>query len=52
MQKITSDYQMKATVYRQGGIGALNPVEPDQLIKDALQFPSTVLVSMDSQDLF
>lgn len=42
MQKITSDYQMKATVYRQGGIGALNPVEPDQLIKDALQFPSTV----------
>ncbi|WP_050491656.1 hypothetical protein [Clostridium botulinum] len=42
MQKITSDYEMKATVYRQGGIGALNVVEPDQLIKDALQFPSTV----------
>lgn len=42
MQKITSDYQMKATVYRQGGEGELGIVEPDQLIKDALQFPNTV----------
>ncbi|PEF22813.1 hypothetical protein [Bacillus pseudomycoides] len=43
MQNITSSYQMKATVYRQGGIGVLNEVTPEQLIKDALAFPNTVV---------
>lgn len=42
LQKITSSYQMKATVLRKGTGGALNPVTPDQLVKDALDFPGKV----------
>lgn len=42
MKNITSSYQMKATVYRQGDIGTLNQITPDQLIKDALEFPGKV----------
>lgn len=42
LQKITSSYQMKATVLRKGTGGALNLVTPDQLVKDALNFPGEV----------
>jgi hypothetical protein len=42
LQKITSSYQMKATVLRKGTGGALNSVTPDQLVKDALDFPGEV----------
>lgn len=33
---------MKATVLRRGDGEALNPVTPDQLVKDALEFPGEV----------
>jgi hypothetical protein len=42
MQKITSNYQMRATVFRQGGVGGLQAMTPDNLIKTALDFPDTV----------
>ena len=42
LQSITSSYQSKATILRQGGSGALNETTPEQLIKDALAFPEKV----------
>jgi hypothetical protein len=42
LQKITSSYQMKATILRRGGSGALEQVTPDNLVKEALEFPSEV----------
>lgn len=42
LEMITSSYNMKATVYRQGGDGILHDLTPEQLIKDALEFPQKV----------
>ena len=43
MSNITSDYQMKATIFRKGGTGMLlNEITPSKLIEAALQFPETV----------
>lgn len=40
LQKITSSYQMRATVLRQEGSNGLTQLTPEQLIKDALDFPT------------
>ena len=42
LQRITSSYQMKATILRQGSSGALPQITPDNLVKEALEFPSQV----------
>jgi hypothetical protein len=42
LQKITSSYQMKATILRQGHSGGLPQITPDNLVKEALEFPSKV----------
>jgi hypothetical protein len=43
VQKITSSYQMKATIFRNGGSGGLGPITPSDLVKYALDFPNEVL---------
>lgn len=42
MEKVISSYHMKATVFRQGGVGKLNVIKADQLVQGALDFPSVV----------
>ncbi|WP_182813735.1 hypothetical protein [Bacillus sp. ME78] len=42
LEKITASYQLKATVYRQGGSGVLQEVTPESMIQEALEFPQTV----------
>lgn len=43
LRTITSEYQMKATILRQGGSGVvLSSVTSDELIKEALSFPDKV----------
>lgn len=42
LQRITSSYQMKATILRTGGTGSLANITPDNLVKEALDFPSKV----------
>jgi hypothetical protein len=43
LNKLTSSYKIKATVIRDGGEGALQPISPDSLIKEAVNFPASVL---------
>ncbi|HFK1685149.1 TPA: hypothetical protein ACGXND_005116 [Bacillus tropicus] len=43
LKEITSSYNVKATVERDGGEGEIGNIQPEQLIKDALNFPSKVL---------
>jgi hypothetical protein len=43
LQRITSSYQMKATIFRNGGSGALGSITPSDLVKQALDFPSEVV---------
>lgn len=42
ISKITSSYQMKATIYRQGSGGVLASITPEQLVKEALDFPAKI----------
>ena len=43
LNSITSEYQMKATIMRQGDIGVLSSeISPSQIIQDALAFPQKV----------
>ncbi|MCY8063914.1 MACPF domain-containing protein [Bacillus spizizenii] len=42
LEKITTNYQMRATIYRQGGVGNLGVITPEQLVKDAIEFPEKV----------
>ncbi|MGQ7105561.1 hypothetical protein ACUN13_14625 [Bacillus cereus group sp. Bce041] len=42
LEKITSSYEMKATVYRQGGNSVLEEVTPEGMIQEALKFPQAV----------
>ncbi|WP_242243519.1 MAC/perforin domain-containing protein [Bacillus cereus group sp. BfR-BA-01309] len=43
LNKLTSSYKLKATIIRDGSEGALQPISPEQLIKDAMNFPASVL---------
>jgi len=43
LQSITSSYNMKAAILRDGGEGQLQSLNPDELIKEALNFPAQVL---------
>lgn len=43
LKSITSSYNMKAKVSRDGGEGQLQAISPNELIKDALNFPAQVL---------
>ncbi|PEF66722.1 MAC/perforin domain-containing protein [Bacillus cereus] len=43
LNKLTSSYKLKATIIRDGSEGALQPISPEQLIKDAINFPASVL---------
>ncbi|MCP9298381.1 MAC/perforin domain-containing protein [Bacillus halotolerans] len=42
LEKITTNYKLKATVYRQGATGSLGATTPEQLVKDSLEFPEKV----------
>jgi hypothetical protein len=43
IEKLSSSYNMRATVIRDGGEGQLQTVNIDQLVKDAIDFPARVL---------
>lgn len=43
LNRLTTSYKLKATIIRDGAEGALQPISPDQLIKDAVNFPASVL---------
>lgn len=42
LKNLASSYHMKAYVMRDGGRGGLHNITPEQLQKDALEFPATV----------
>jgi hypothetical protein len=43
VQQMTSSFQMKASILRQGGSGALGSVTPQALLQEALDFPAKVM---------
>jgi|GEM_PF-1972556 len=43
LNKLTTSYKLKATIIRDGAEGVLHSISTDQLIKDAIDFPATVL---------
>jgi hypothetical protein len=43
LQRITSSYKMKATIFRNGGSGVLGAITPSALVQQALDFPSEVV---------
>ncbi|UYZ39055.1 hypothetical protein OD350_28705 (plasmid) [Clostridium beijerinckii] len=43
LNKLSSSYKLKATIIRDGAEGALQPISSEQLIKDAINFPASVL---------